>query len=232
MRKFVNLNFLLIFLLVIFSCKKVPNYVLVDKFVDSTNAGEKGKTKIVAEKFLRNDKSECYIILNFYHKEKIIDYKTQKYYDKWYFDDRFYFDTTNIIGIDAELEDFNNDSFKDFTYHSFEAARGGNEVRKLFVYNPESKRFTYIKKSENFPNLFYNSRLDCINSLILTGSTSTYFLKIKKDTLYDFANVDVSDSIFIEERDETGKYKEIQKIKFTDSYEVFTPFINYKPLEQ
>jgi len=220
-------------IILLFSCqKKDTNFILVDKFIDSTNSGEKGKTKIVAEQFSRDGDSEAFIILNFYHKEKVRDYKSQKYQEKWNFDDRFYFDTNSVLGIDANLQDFNNDGFKDFTYHSGEAARGGNEVRKLFIYNPLSKGFNYIKNSERYPNLFYNSKLNCIGSVILTGSTTSYFLKIKKDTLYDFANVDVSDSILVKERNENGEYQIIQKRKLNKNEDELSTFSNYKPLEK
>ncbi|WP_333851593.1 XAC2610-related protein [Epilithonimonas sp.] len=228
--------FFLFVAVLIFSCQKKEKneitYNLVDKYIDSTNSGEKGKTRIVAEQFQRNDDSGAFVILNFYHKEKIIDYKSQKYKYKWHFDNRYYFETTSPLGIGANLQDFNNDGFKDFTYQSSTAARGGNEVRKLFIYNPVSKKFNYIRNSERYPNLFYNSKLNCIGSIILTGSTTSYFLKIKKDTLYDFAKVDASDSVLVKERNENGEYQIIQKRKLNKNEDELSTFSNFKPLEK
>lgn len=102
----------------------------------------------------------------------------------------------------------------------------------LFVYDPENKDFIHIKNSESYPNLTYNPKLNCINSLILTGSTITSFLTIRKDSLQEFARVDVSDKIVVEEKDSTGKFKVIEEKVFKgNDKDLYKVFRNYKPLE-
>ncbi|MDR4894883.1 MULTISPECIES: XAC2610-related protein [unclassified Chryseobacterium] len=134
--------------------------------------------------------------------------------------------------MDVQIGDFNNDGFNDITYQSAIAGRGGNIVMTLFVYNPENKNFIHIKNSDYYPNLSFNSKLNCINSVILTGSTTTAFLKIKKDSLDEFARVDVSDKILVEEKDSAGKFIIIEEKPFKGNDEDFyKTFRNYKPLE-
>lgn len=78
----------------------------------------------------------------------------------------------------------------------------------------------------------YNSELKCINSVILTGSTTTVFLKIRKDSLDEFAKVDVSDKIRVEEKDSLEKFRVIEEKKFNGNQEDFYKvFRKYKPLE-
>lgn len=89
----------------------------------------------------------------------------------------------------------------------------------------------WIKNSENFPNLTYNEKLNCIDACILTGGQTTYFLKIKNNSLKEFANVDQRDGrILAEILDKNGKWKEIKNIK--DEPEDFDRFINFNPIEK
>ncbi len=235
--KLLRLIFLALLACIVFnSClkeKKSDVYFSCEKFIDSLNIGGKRITKIGVENF-RNDKREDnFVIVSFYQRDSIWDHKKQKNVGEiWKSMQRFYFDKDGLTGINAEISDFNNDGFKDFTFQSGIAARGGNVIRTLFIYNPESKNFTLIKNSDSFPNLSYNSTLNCINSLILTGSTTTSFLKIKGDSLDEFARVDVSDKILVEEKDSSGKFRIIEEKIFTGNDEDFyRTYKNYKPLE-
>jgi len=232
------ITILFVITLIIFSCsqskKQETNaYIPEEKFVDSLNIGQKGKTKVEIEKFHRNNNDETFVIVNFYKQDSVWNFKKQKNVGNvWRLTDKFYFDKDGITGIDAALEDFNNDGFNDFTYKSGIAARGGNEIRTLFIYDQKNRRFIHIKNSDNYPNLSFNSTLNCINSLILTGSTTTAFLRIRKDSLEEFARVDVSDKILVEEKDSLGEFKVIGEGIFEgtdeDSYKIFK---NYKPLQ-
>lgn len=190
-------------------------FLLEETFADSLNIGDKGKNKVVIQKFGNDYDDDDFVLIKFFNLNNDFTYNK----NKWNFTNKFIFEKDNITGLDILIRDFNNDGFKDFTYLSENSGRGGNEIRNLFVYNPKYKDFTYIKNSENYPNLEYNKDLDCINSTVLTGSTSTYFLKIKKDTLYDFAKINVYDSIIVKERDKKGKYRILlkRKLKKDDS---------------
>lgn len=205
-------------------------FISEEIFEDSISVGEKGKNKVKIEKFRSNDEKGVFVIVEFYRLNEY--FKDRKKDVKWYQTQKFYFEKDDISGIDANNEDINNDGFNDFSYQSTIAARGGNEVRRWFIYNTDEKDFVLIKNSEDYPNLYFNKELNCINSFILTGSTATVFLRQKKDSLQEFARVEVSDSIHVSELGKDGKMHLIHQEKYSDGFEDFyTPFIDYKPLK-
>lgn len=211
--------------------KSFNDSVSDEKFSDSLNVGEKGITKVEIQNFRHGNNGNNFVKINFYTLKKIWVESKDGYFHYWKKTTNFYFDKDGITGIDVEILDFNNDGYKDFTYQSGIAGRGGNLIRKLFVYNPGSKRFIYIKNSDNYPNLSYNSKLRCISSFILTGSVTTSFLKIKGDSLDEFAKINVSDKIVVEEKDSSGKFRIIQEEKIDAEEDIYRAFTNYKPLE-
>ncbi|AZB08843.1 hypothetical protein EG344_08420 [Chryseobacterium sp. G0162] len=223
--------------LAFFSCSGNPKsgsegYFSEEKFVDSLNAGIKGETKVVFEKFRHTGNGDAYASIHFYDLKKIWVESKDSEFTTWELKNSFKFDKDGITDLNVEIKDFNNDGFDDITYQSAIAGRGGNIVMTLFVYDPKSKDFIHIKNSDRYPNLSYNTKLNCINSLILTGYTTTVFLKIKNDSLDEFARVDVSDTIRVEVKDTMGKFKIIQKKPFLGSDEdTYRVFRNYNPLE-
>ena len=140
-----------ILIFIISSCSKskeqnINAYFSEEKFADSLNVGLRGKTKVEIEKFRNDNTEDNLIILNFYQRDSIWDFKKQKNTENiWKQTNRFYFDKDGITGIDAEISDFNNDGYKDFMYESGIAARGGNIIKTLFIYNPKNKNFVHIK---------------------------------------------------------------------------------------
>jgi hypothetical protein len=235
--KFFKVFFLALPSLLLFSCSRNPKpdkegYFSEGKFVDSLNVGRKGKTKIEFEKFRHGKNGDVFVTLNVYDLKEIWVETKGSIFHTWELKNSFRFIKDGVTDLDVQISDFNNDGFNDITYQSGIAGRGGNIVMTLFVYNPKNKDFIHIRNSDNYPNLSFNSKLNCINSLILTGSTTTAFLKIKKDSLDEFARVDVSDKIVVEEKDSTGKFKIIEEKLFKGNDEDFyKTFRNYKPLE-
>jgi len=76
----------------------------------------------------------------------------------------------------------------------------------------------------------YNKKLDCIDALVLTGGLTTYFLKIKNDSLKEFARVDQRNGrITSEILDKNGKWQEIKNTK--EKFSGFDRFINFNPIE-
>ncbi|AYN00298.1 XAC2610-related protein [Chryseobacterium sp. 3008163] len=229
----------IVLLFMIFSCTKNKEhntnaYFLAEKFTDSLNIGEIGKTKVEIENFRNNLTEDNLIVLKFFKKYSFWDYNKRKSVENiWRETSRFYFDKDGVSGIDAEISDFNNDGYKDFLYVSGIAARGGNVIKTLFIYDSKNKAFVHIKNSDKYPNLSFNSKLKCINSIILTGSVTTHFLRLKQDSLIEFARVDVSDKILVEERDSSGQFKIIEerKLKRNDD-DFYSGYSNYKPLEK
>lgn len=149
----------------------------------------------------------------------------------WQLKDSLLLGGVRIEDLKTEIKDFNNDNFNDVIFTSGMASRGGNIVQTLILYSPKDKSLNWIKNSENYPNLMYNKKLDCVDALILTGGETTYFLKIKNDSLKEFANVDHRDgNITAKIVDENGKLKEIKSIK--NKSQDMKRFINYNPIEE
>ena len=82
---------------------------------------------------------------------------------------------------------------------------------------------------ENFPNIRYNKELNCLDAFRIYGGTQTAFMKIRKDTLWEFASVELfNNRITIIETNENGKETKLLDEKYEkDNY---TRFRNFKPL--
>ncbi|OXA75024.1 hypothetical protein [Flavobacterium frigidimaris] len=201
---------------------KTEKLVIVDTlefFADSINFGERQKNKIKVYKIGTEENTIAKVYL--YEKRK----------NQWKLKDSLILEAVRINDLETEVKDFNNDNFKDIIFTTGMAARGGNIVQTLILYSPKTKSLNWIKNSESYPNLMYNKKLDCIDACILTGGQTTYFLKIEKDTLREFANVDQRDGRIIAEiRDPNGKWIEIENIK--DEPESLDRFINFNPIEK
>ena len=187
-------------------------------FVDSLNIGRKKFNKI--ELFRYSGSDSFYVIIKFYSKSKG---KT------WTLKQTFEFRKDDIIGCDTRLLDFNNDGLKDMTYISDVAARGANEVRRLFIYDKNKDKLVYMKNSEDYPNMLYNKKLNCIDAFLVYGGCSTIFLKIKGDSLIEFAAVELQDGLRVYEIDSKGNRKIIRHEADTKMY--YVRFTNYKPLK-
>jgi len=198
--------------------KDITEIFSEESLIDSTQIGIKGKYKLDFENFRNND--SVFVQISLFKKKN----------NKWVIKQKLKLLKDGVVNCDPKIKDFNNDGFKDFTFKSSVAARGANEIRTLLIFDNKKKEFIVMKNSENYPNLEYNELLDCVDSWMVYGGTSTVFLKIEKDSLREFAGV----SLFDEEReiylvDKTGKQKTIKK-EFIKDLEVYTRFKNYDPL--
>ncbi|MBL7704216.1 MAG: hypothetical protein JNM21_01600 [Taibaiella sp.] len=135
------------------------------------------------------------------------------------------------MDLKPHIADFNNDSFMDITFISATAARGSNEVRRLFIYDAEEKKLVSIVNSENYPNMRYNKELDCIDAFLVYGGTSTVFTRIEGDSLKEFASVHNDQYRTVYEIDKSGKERQLSKDSITDPGEIYIRYINYKPLK-
>jgi hypothetical protein len=191
---------------------------LEEFFVDSLNIGRKKLNKIELSRYSTPD--SFFVIIKFYSKSnsKI-----------WTLKQTFEFRKDDIIGCDTKLLDFNNDGLKDMTYISDVAARGANEVRRLFIYDKNKDNLLYMKNSEDYPNMLYNKKLSCIDAFLVYGGCSTIFLKIKGDSLIEFAGVELQDGLRVYEIDSKGNRKIIRQEADTKMY--YVRFTNYKPLK-
>lgn len=135
----------------------------LEHFSDSTKFGIKAKNKIDIYK----------IGTDFNISIKV--YLFIKNENNWLLNDSIIIESDQINNLNTEISDFNNDQLNDIIFTSGTAARGGNKVQTLILYSKEDDKFKWIRNSENFPNLIYNKKLDCIDAFILTGGQTTIF---------------------------------------------------------
>lgn len=191
-----------------------------DYFVDSMNIGRKSYNKVEFVKYQSPDTG--YVVIRFFSKRN----------RRWVKRNEFHFEKDDVIRCDPQISDFNNDGYRDVTYVSRIAARAANEVRTLFIYNNRGDGLIHIKNSEDYPNMLYNRDLNCIDAFLVYGGCSTVFLRLKKDSLKEFASVELMDGITVRTYDKQDK----ETIIFQDSankgsyvrYKNFKPLIEYK----
>ena len=196
---------------------------IIDTFVDSLNIGEKGKCKV--ELIKHRVYNDIYVIVKFYIKER----NTIKDPETWMIQNNYSYETTSL-GFEPKISDFNKDDFNDITFISGSAARGANEVRRLFIYDNEKRELISIVNSENFPNMLYNKELDCIDAFLVYGGCSTVFLNIQGDSLKEFASVELNDGLTVSTYDKYGK----EKIILTDKTNKagYIRYKNFRPLKR
>lgn len=196
------------------------NTEIIETFVDSLNIGEKGKNKVELIKHRVFD--DTYVIVKFYRKATVPN--------RWYNANTYIVQCNAMQGLLPNITDFNNDNFNDITFISAQAARGANEVRRLFVYDDYERALISIVNSEDYPNMLYNKELNCIDAFLFHGGTSTVFARIKGDSLKEFASVHNDSHRTVYEVDKFGKDKLLRRDKINPE-DVYIRYINYKPLK-
>lgn len=186
-------------------------------FVDSLTIGRKSFNKVELSKYRTPD--SVFVIIKFYTKQR----------GAWLLKNSFLFLKDPITSCSAVLNDFNNDGLNDLTYQSSIAARGANDIRRLFIYDKKSDELIFIKNSDKYPNLLYNKKLDCIDAFLVTGSSTTVFLNLEGDHLRKFASVDISDGLTVWVYDKNGKGKIIRQDSTNEGSQV--RYKNFRPLE-
>lgn len=198
---------------------------IIESFVDSLNIGVKGKCKVELIKHRVYD--DMFVIIKFYIKGK----NTSKNTEHWMNTNTYSYETTAMMGFEPDISDFNNDNFNDISFISGTAARGANEVRRLFIYDNQNKNLVSIVNSEDYPNMLYNKKLDCIDAFLVSGGCSTVFLNIEGDSLKKFASVELMDGLTVKTYDKNGNEKIIKEDKTNKAgyirYQNFNPLIEY-----
>ena len=192
------------------------NTEILETFVDSLNIGRKGKCKIelIKHRVYNNN----YVIIKFYIKTP----------NAWSIQNTYSYETNALMEFQPFISDYNNDNLNDLTFISGTAARGANEVRRLFIYDDQKQQLTSIVNSQDYPNMDYNNELDCIDAFMVYGASATVFAKIVGDSLKTFACVANSlDFTTIYIIDKKGNYKELYKVK---GHGIDMRYKNYKPL--
>lgn len=199
------------------------NTEVIDTFVDSLNIAEKGKCKVELIKHRVYD--DIYVIVKFYIKgsNSIKDPET------WMIQNNYSYETTALMGFEANISDFNDDGFNDITFISGTAARGANEVRRLFIFDQQKQKLISMVNSQDYPNMLYNKELDCIDAFLVYGGCSTVFLNIEGDSLKEFASVELFDGLTVTTYDKKGKAKIIKKDKTNKAG--YIRYKNFNPLK-
>lgn len=197
---------------------------IIETFVDSLNIGEKGKCKVELIKHRVYD--DIFVIIKFYIKGRY----TTKDPETWMNTNTYSYETNAMMGFDPNISDFNNDNFNDITFISGSAARGTNEVRRLFIYDSQEQELRSLVNSQDYPNMLYNKELDCIDAFLVYGGCSTVFLRIDGDSLKKFASVELSDGLTVSTYDKNGK----EKIILTDNTNEagYIRYKSFKPLKE
>jgi hypothetical protein len=192
--------------------------LLVEHFSDSLTIGQKSNNKVEISYYQSEDSS--YVLIQFYSSSS----------KGWALKNNFQFDKDGPSDCDPQISDFNNDGYNDITYISMNAARGANEVRRLFVYDHKRDQLICMKNSDEFPNMLYNKRLNCIDAFLVYGGCSTVFLHIQGDSLVPFASVDLFDGLTISEYDKNGNETVIGEDSTNKAG--YIRYKNYSPLEE
>lgn len=190
---------------------------LEEHFVDSLHVGRKHHNKVEVTQYSQGD--SIYVIIHFYVRIG----------KEWSLKQQIRFRKYDAIDCEPKIDDLTHDGYGDLTCISLQAARGANEVRRLYVYNKKKDRLVYIKNSERYPNMEYNSYLNCIEAWLVYGGCSTVFLRVHGDRLHEFAWVETIDGyVTAYERDSQGKDKVIKRMKAEKGE--FLRYKSYKPL--
>ena len=195
---------------------------LIELIADSTHIGRPRFNKIEISVYQNTDTS--FVMLKFYSRQ----------HKSWTLRQKLTFNRPDQASPDPHYTDFNNDGLKDLTYVSFLGLRGANEFRKLFIYDKTNDRLRYITNSDDFPNLYYNDELDCINAWMLHSGTSTAFLRLENNKLRKFAGVDLwgDGELEVYTVGRSGHEKTIRHVKHYHDSDRNSPFINFSPLRR
>jgi hypothetical protein len=167
---------------------------LVGTYADSTTVGKEGQNKVEIKEY---GTDSAFVVINFFAKGKDSSWLNLSSFT--------FIQPTNV---DMKIEDYNGDGFMDMSYKSATAARGANELRSIFIYEPATNKFIYLRNSSAFPNVNYNQELGCLEAMYFYGTTCNSFFKIQGDSLREFIDAP------IEQEEGERFYREVY---FTDN---------------
>jgi len=198
---------------------------ILEIFVDSLNIGEKGSCKVELIKYRVYD--DNFVLIKFYTKGRY----TTKTPEIWTRSNTYCYETNALMSFEPNISDFNNDHFNDITFISGTAARGANEVRRLFIYDSQNRELISIVNSQDYPNILYNKDLDCIDAFMIHGASTTVFAKLSGDSLKTFATVQNSEEFHtVNLIDKNGNDRELYKVKSNGvdiRHKNFRPLVEY-----
>lgn len=190
-----------------------------ETFIDSNKIGRPGSNKIELRKY-RTANDSVYATAKFYTKQN----------GSWKLKSDLHLPMEDVARYRPQIADFNGDGLGDITYVSAQAARGANELRSLLIYDKITGKLIPIKNADQYPNLRYNKKLNCIDAFAVYGGCATIFLKLERDNLRKFAEVELMDGLTVTVYDKNGRSRVIRRDK--KSKETFIRYKNFNPLEE
>jgi len=141
-------------------------------------------------------------------------------------------DKDPLIGCEPKKYDYNGDGYLDYSFVSNMAARSANEIRTIFIFDLNENRFLHIKNSEQYPNLIFNPKLNCLDAWAFHGGTIQSFLKLESDSLVLMYTIDIHGTERVLGKYENGdqvsrEVDTIQDVGFPRHIS-FNPFEEYK----
>ena len=200
------------------------NGELVERFSNDSAIGRAGENRVEID-VIKNDGEDATWRPN---NTAVVRFFFMSASKEWQLKQTFEIEDHALAEMQAEVADFNNDGFKDITFVSNQAARGANEVRTLLIYDTVYDKLIHIRNSESYPNLYYNKTLDCIDSWMFHGATTTVFLRLEGDQLKEFASVNTGAELVVTVIDSDGKAREIRREKMNEE-DVYTRYQNFDP---
>ncbi|WP_276484230.1 XAC2610-related protein [Paraflavitalea pollutisoli] len=169
---------------------------IAETFTDSLRIGSKKHNKVELVNYRQGD--TAWVTIKFYSRRDT----------GWLLKNEFNQDGVYAGVSDPTVLDYNNDRFNDLRYFIGTGARGGNSFYEMFLYDQAGDQLKILKGADDYPNINYNKTLNCLESLALTGSCTTSFLRISGDSVVEFASVDVDGrQITVQELDKDGQMK-------------------------
>ncbi|MEO8650322.1 MAG: hypothetical protein ABI539_14250 [Acidobacteriota bacterium] len=203
----------------------------IESFSDDSHIGRPHKNKIQIEIVKRADSDTGYKPNNVAR----INFYSINHNKEWILKQTLEIEDYALAESDPKTTDFNNDGLKDLTFVSNTAARGANEVRTLLIYDKNSDSLIRIKNSEDYPNLAYNETLNCIDSWMVHGASTTVFLRLAGDELKEFASVGTGANstgeccgLEVGVIDKDGKETVIKRKKIAED-EIYTRYRTFNP---
>lgn len=186
-------------------------------FVDSTHIGSPGNNKVEVAQYRSPDSVFVRLV---WHEKKD---------GHWIKRNEHHVLKDGLTGIEGVVTDLDHDGLGDLTFRCGIAARGANEHRRIWVYDEDRKDLVPIGAWQNYPNIRYNKRLDCLDAFLVYGGCSTIFLKISGDSLKKIASVDLFEGLTITTFDDQDRGTVIRE---DPNYEGgYIRFVDFDPLE-
>ncbi|MBA3770011.1 MAG: hypothetical protein H0X08_05870 [Blastocatellia bacterium] len=204
---------------------------IVESFSNNSSIGRPKRNKIQIDITERGGVDSAYRPNNV----SIIKFYSIGPTKQWVLKQTLEIDDHALADSDPQIEDFNNDGWKDVTFRSNTAARGSNEIRTLLTYDKINDVLIHVKNSEDYPNLAYNKTLSCIDTWSVHGTSTTVFLRLEGDMLKEFTSVGTGANragtccdLAVKVVDKAGKETVIRRKKITED-DIYTRYRTFNP---